>query len=145
MSVAYTEDAVRARTKTVTRRTGWWKDRNGRHIIKPGDRLTLCRKLMGIRRGEKIERICEVEVVSVRRERLDELVRFSTGWVEPRDLTSSVLAAQASLYAYGVSEMVREGFPDLHPAEFIKRYFIEAQGIPHTAEVTRIEWKYLDG
>lgn len=26
MSVAYTEDAVRERRKTVTRRKGWWED-----------------------------------------------------------------------------------------------------------------------
>ena len=30
MSVAFTEQAVRDRTKTVTRRKGWWEDKNGR-------------------------------------------------------------------------------------------------------------------
>lgn len=35
MSVAFTEQAVRDRTKTVTRRKGWT-------FLKPGDRLTLC-------------------------------------------------------------------------------------------------------
>lgn len=37
MSVSLTEQAVRDRTKTVTRRLGW-------RFLKPGDTLTLCRK-----------------------------------------------------------------------------------------------------
>ena len=63
MSVALTEDAVRDRRKTVTRRMGW-------RMLKSGDRLTLCRKVMGRRKDEPRVRICEVEVVGVRRERL---------------------------------------------------------------------------
>lgn len=66
MSVALTEDAVRARRKTVTRRLGW-------HMLKSGDHLTLCRKVMGRRKDEPLARICEVEVVDVRRERLSAL------------------------------------------------------------------------
>lgn len=66
MSVALTEDAVRARRKTVTRRLGW-------HMLKSGDHLTLCRKVMGRRKDEPLVRICEVEVVDVRRERLSAL------------------------------------------------------------------------
>lgn len=64
MSVSLTEDAVRARTKTVTRRVGWL-------VLEPGHRLTLCRKVMGRRNGEPLVRIVDVEVVSVRREQLD--------------------------------------------------------------------------
>ena len=45
MSVAFTEAAVRNRSKTVTRRKGWL-------FLKPGDRLTLCRKVMGRKAGE---------------------------------------------------------------------------------------------
>ncbi|WP_435590792.1 hypothetical protein [Nocardia sp. bgisy118] len=58
-----TEDQVRARTKTVTRRTGWT-------MLQPGDHLALCRKVMGRRPGEPIVRIATVEVVSTRREPL---------------------------------------------------------------------------
>jgi len=63
MSVAFTEEAVRARRKTVTRRLGW-------RFAKPGDTVTLCRKVMGRKPGEPLERIAEVESVSVRREPL---------------------------------------------------------------------------
>lgn len=114
MSVAFTEDAVRARTKTVTRRKGWT-------FLKPGDRLTLCRKVMGRRKGEPLERIVDVEVVSVRRERLISLRATD----------------------YGPVEMAREGFPSLAVDEFIRRYFVEAQGMSIWDDVTRIEWRYL--
>jgi hypothetical protein len=122
MSVAFTEQAVRDRRKTVTRRKGWWEDKNGRRMVKPGDRITLCRKVMGRKKGEPLERICDVEVVSVTRHRLHSLITSPSGALE----------------------MEREGFPDLHPAQFIQRYFVDAQGIPADSEVTRIEWRYLD-
>lgn len=109
MSVAFTEQAVRDRIKTVTRRKGWT-------FLKPGDRLTLCRKVMG-RQGAPLVRVAEVEVVAVSREPL-----------------SAVTA----------EEVAREGFPGMTPEDFIRRFFTEAQGIPADADVTRIEWRYLD-
>jgi hypothetical protein len=63
MSVALSEDAVRDRSKSVTRRLGW-------RFLKPGDRLTLVRKAMGRKPGEPLVRIAEVEVVDIRREPL---------------------------------------------------------------------------
>lgn len=116
MSVSFTEQAVRERRKTVTRRKGWWEDSRGRRILKPGDHLTLCRKVMGRKPGEPLERICEVEVVSVRREHL-----FS---ITPDDVA-------------------REGFPGMPPATFVLRFFVEAQGMSVTDIVTRIEWRYV--
>lgn len=110
MSVAFTEDAVRARTKTVTRRKGW-------KFLKAGDRLTLCRKVMGRKPGEPLERICEVEVVSVTRVPLPLISR---------------------------AEVAREGFPGMHPSEFIQRYFLDAQRMTLDDYVTRIEWRYLE-
>lgn len=124
MSVSFTEPAVRARVKTVTRRKGWWRDRNGRVLCKPGDRLTLCRKVMGRKPGEPLVRICDVEVVSVRRESL---------W----------LLSNPQVSQYALDEVAREGFPGLHPGTFVTRFFASAQGIMPTDEVTRIEWRYL--
>lgn len=119
MSVAFTEQAVRDRTKTVTRRKGWWTDKNGRRIIHPGDRITLCRKVMGRKKGEPLERIVDVEIVDVRREVL---------WMGVRNRAD---------------EMEREGFPGLPPMTFVTRYLLP-QGIDFLDEVTRIEWRYLD-
>ena len=128
MSVAMTVDAVRERRKTVTRRKGWWLDKNGRRILKPGDRLTLCEKVQGRKPGEPLVRLAEVEVVDVRREEL---------------------SAVAGPYATGVDgrttwpEVEAEGFPGMHPTEFMQRFF-DPQGIGVMDEVTRIKWSYLD-
>lgn len=110
MSVAFTEDAVREHRKTVTRRKGWT-------FLKPGDRLTLCRKVMGRKKGEPLVRVAEVEVVDVRRERL------------------------ARIDVDG--ELEREGCRHMGATEFIAAYF-EPQGIHALDNVTRIEWRYLD-
>ena len=108
MSVSLTEDAVRERRKTVTRRLGWT-------FAKPGDRLTLCRKVMGRKADEPLERIAEVEVVDVRREELD---------------------------AISADDVIREGFPDLTAREFVD-FFCEHMKVVPWATVTRIEWRYL--
>lgn len=127
MSVAYTEQAVLDRTKTVTRRKGWWRDKHGRPLVKVGDRLTLCRKVMGRKPGEKLVRLVDVEVVSLRRERLAALVD-KTFAPEP---------------GYGRNEMIVEGFPGMHPTEFLHRYF-HPQGLGLMDFVTRIEWRYIE-
>ena len=117
MSVAFTEQAVVERRKTVTRRKGWT-------FLKPGDRLTLCRKVMGRKPGEPLVRIAEVEVVSVHRQQLG-MVRAP-------------------------GELTREGFPELEAwpgpnqaRKFVERYFWP-QGLGWDDDVTRIEWRYLD-
>ncbi len=117
MSVAFTEQQVRDRLKTVTRRKGWWEDKNGRRILKPGDRLTLCRKVMGRKPGEPLVRIVDVEVVAASREPLS---------------------------AITPDEVAREGFPGMEPHDFVQRFFVDAQGLGPDAEVTRIQWRYLD-
>jgi hypothetical protein len=113
MSVAYTADAVRDRRKTVTRRLGWL-------FLKPGDRLTLCRKVMGRKKGEPLERIAEVEVIDVRRERLD-------------DITAG--------------DIIREGFATPAGYKADRRHFMQlfrhAMKAGPDTEVTRIEWRYL--
>jgi hypothetical protein len=125
MSVAFTEDAVRDRTKTVTRRKGWT-------FLKPGDRLTLCRKVMGRKPGEPLVRVAEVEVVSVERQTLASLGKCQCWDTHPRGTV------------YAEIEVAREGFPGMAPDEFVRRFFVEAQGMGEHDTVTRIEWKYLD-
>ena len=109
MAVSLTENQVRARTKTVTRRAGWL-------MLRPGDQLTLCRKVMGRRRGEPLERIASVEVRSVRREPLD---------------------------AITAADVAAEGFPHMTPAEFIDFFCRSHRGCQPSSEITRIEWRYL--
>jgi hypothetical protein len=110
MAASLTEPQVRARTKTVTRRTGW-------RMLRAGDQLTLCRKVMGRRKGEPLERITDVEVTSVRRERLD---------------------------AITPADVVAEGFPQMTPAEFVSFFCATHRGCHPATEVTRIQWRYLN-
>lgn len=109
MSVSLTEKQVRDRTKLVTRRLGWL-------MLEPGDTLTLCKKVQGRRKGEPLVRIVDVDVVSVRRERLD-----------------AITAQEVNL----------EGFPEMTPAEFIVFFCGSHKGCTPATEVTRIEWRYL--
>src|SRR5256885_12812561 len=108
MSVALTEQAVRERRKTVTRRLGW-------KFLKPGDRLTLCRKVMGRRAGEPLVRVCDVQIVGVRREPLD---------------------------AIGPDDVAAEGFTDLSPEQFVA-FLCEHMRCSPSAEGTRVAWPYL--
>ena len=109
MSFAKTTSQVRDRTKTVTRRLGW-------QVLKPGDRVRAVEKVMGLRKGEKRVELAVIEVVSVRRERLDAITDEDVG---------------------------REGFPGRDAGWFV-RFFSEAMAVPPWAEVTRIEFRYVD-
>lgn len=129
MSVAFTEAQVVAREKTVTRRKGWWLDKNGRRLLLPGDHLTLCRKVMGRKPGEPLVKLAEVEVLDVRREML-----CAVGGPH------SIMPSGSVVW----TELVAEGFPDLEPSEFIRRYFVP-QGLGAGSDVTRIEWRYVCG
>lgn len=112
MSCALTTRAVRERRKTVTRRLGWW-------FLKPGDELQLCVKCMGLKPGEKIERLARVRVLSSWPERL-------------RDMRD-----------YGIPEVQREGFENMTVSEFV-RMFCDSMDCDADVVVNRIEWVYLD-
>ena len=91
--------------------------RAGWRFLKPGDKLCGVRKCMGLKKGEKIERFGLLEVVSAR--------------VEP-------------LNAITQNDVVREGFPDWTPAEFVA-FFTEKNNCPPDVPVNRIEFRYIDG
>lgn len=114
ISFNLTQQHIRDRTKTVTRRLGWT-------FLKPGDRLQGCVKCMGLRPGEKIQKLAVVEVVSVRREPLNELTRK---------------------VFYGVDEVLAEGFPEKTPEQFVQM-FCDHMNATRMTTVTRIEFKYV--
>lgn len=115
MSVSRTADAVRDRSKTVTRRLGWL-------FLKPGDRLTLCRKVMGRKPGEPLDRLAEVEVISVRREPLSAIT----------DADVEREGVDVALEVAGRTE-----------AEAWASWFAWTMGCSVDDDVTRIEWRYL--
>lgn len=115
MSFAMTTDQIQDGTKTVTRRLGWLH-------LKPGDMLRPVRKCMGLKPGEKIEALREpVRVVSPSREPL-------------RRMTDDV--------EYGRAECIREGFPDLTPAQFVEMFCASHKPCTPETIVTRIEFEY---
>lgn len=116
IAASMTEAQILDRSKDVTRRMGWLK-------LKAGERLQVCRKCMGRKRGELLVKLAVIEVVSVRRERLD--LMHTDG-------------------EYGNAEVRREGFPEWTPQAFV-RFFCEGhKGCTPASLVTRIEFKYVD-
>ena len=123
MSVAFTEDAVRSRRKTVTRRLGWT-------FVKPGDRLTLCRKVMGRKSDEPLVRIAEVEVVDVRREPLCAMT--------DEDVAREGIAPFDDRFDEWLDP---DGMPNA--ASFVS-WYAWTFGVNPYDDVTRIEWRYLE-
>jgi hypothetical protein len=111
MSFSLTTKQIRNRTKTVTRRKGWL-------FLKPGDVLNACVKCQGLKPGEKIQRLCQIWVVSVRREPLWDIVT-----------------------QHPLSEVRREGFPRMSAREFVVM-FCKHMGGGTQQTVTRIEFEY---
>lgn len=119
MSFSMTTEQARAKSKTVTRRLGW-------HKLKPGTRLWQCVKAMGLKPGEKVERIWLIEVVDVRPEPLQRMI-------DDRP--------------YGLQETTKEGFPVGHalhePVDFVDflcdKYLVKPQ-----TEFRRIEFSYVE-
>lgn len=121
MSCSMTVTAVRDRTKTVTRRhVDTWK------ALKPGDRLTLIEKGMGLPKGARQVVLAEVEIVDVRVEFLGRIIDE------------------------GRAGCVVEGLPWMDTDEFV-RFWAGSHGYGSPAlnlclaiACRRIEWRYLD-
>lgn len=112
MSFSLTTEQYCNRTKTVTRRLGWWN-------TKPGEIQNGVEKAMGLKRGEKMRVLGQHRVVSARSEML-------------MDITQE--------------DVIREGFPDMTPEQFVA-FFCATHGgscNPHTI-VNRIEFEHLAG
>lgn len=71
---------------------------------------------MGLKKGEKIERICQIRIVSTVREELGQISQ---------------------------ADVVREGFPDWNPEQFVAMFTEHNRCLP-TVIVNRIEFEYLD-
>ncbi len=111
MSFAMTTEQVRKQTKAVTRRFGWW-------FLKPGDVVQPILKGMGLKKGEKMQKVGPpIRIVSTRREMVG-------------DVTDA--------------ECVREGFPEMSRGEFIRLLTDGFRKATSTSPVNRIEFEYLD-
>lgn len=106
ISFAMTTEQFLAGSKDVTRRFGWW-------FLKPGDRLRVVEKTMGLKKGEKMKELGVIEVVSTRREPLD---------------------------AIDQDDCIREGFPHYRPQDFVKMLVDHYKCFPWQ-ECNRIEFR----
>lgn len=132
MSVSMTLDAVRDRTKTVTRRhVDSWKH------LQAGDRLTLIEKGMGLPKGAKQVVVCEVEIVDVR--------------VEPLRLVTDDEVKREGLWP--AAQRALAPIPEPHrpgAAEWFVQFWLQGHGFRGTVaesvtvECRRIEWRYLE-
>ena len=127
MSVSMTLDAVRARTKTVTRRhVDTW-----RHLA-AGDRVTLIEKGMGLPKGARQVVVAEVEVIDVR---IEPLGLVDEAEVAAEGFAGDVPELWRCWWATGHGYGLPAGMAD--PAEALE--WVDA------IECRRIEWRYLDG
>ena len=116
ISFALTTDQIRDKSKTVTRRLGW------KHL-KQGEILNACVKCMGLKPGEQIQRLGQIRVVSIKQEKLVEMMRN---------------------YEYGKTEAAREGFPEMDGGQFVKMFCEHMRPLYGCmTDVTRIEFEYV--
>lgn len=115
MSFALTMAEIIAGTKTVTRRLGWAD-------LRAGERVQPVKKGMGLKLGERVERLRgPVLIVSARREPLRAVLDDDE---------------------YGRQECIFEGFPELTPAQFVEMFCATHRGCTPVTDVTRIEFSY---
>lgn len=108
MSFAMTTDQVAKKTKTVTRRYGW-------RFLKPGDEVRAVKKSMGLKKGEKIEFIAMIKIISIRGEPLSSITQ---------------------------DDVIKEGFPEWTPTQFIKM-LVDHYKVDPSDMVNRIEFEYI--
>lgn len=103
-------------TEQIENQTKTVTRRNGWRFLNLGERLQPIVKGQGLRKGEKIERIgAPITVISIRQERLDAITE---------------------------QEVVKEGFPEMSPTQFIEMY-CNANKCKPDQQVTRIEFDWL--
>lgn len=107
MSFAMTTNQFQHKTKTVTRRFGWW-------FLKPGDIVQGVEKTMGLQKGEKIQPLGMIQIVSTRKEPLNAITK---------------------------ADCNKEGFPNMKPSEFVAM-LCSHYGCSQEVMVNRIEYKY---
>lgn len=110
ISFAQTKQQVYNRTKRVTRRMGWL-------TLKPGEVLCAIEKGQGLKKGEKITRICQIITENIRREPLNAITK---------------------------EEVILEGFPEMSPAEFVQFFCKGHKGCKPETIITRIAFDYID-
>ncbi len=114
MSFMLTTDQVRGEIKHVTRRNGW-------DHVKPGEIVQAVEKCQGIPEGGHVTRICLIQILSKRWERIDRMITDRE---------------------YGLKEVALEGFPDWTPEQFVDMYCKHNKKKPEEL-CNRIRFEYV--
>lgn len=118
MSFWLTTQQCRDKTKDVTRRIGWSN-------LKAGDLVQQVVKGQGLKKGESIEKIHIIRIISTR-------------WEPLKRLTDDL--------EYGFAETTREGFPEGNknhwPSVFVE-FFCNTHHCTPDMKVNRIEFEYI--
>jgi hypothetical protein len=109
ISFSMTTEQIRNRTKTVTCRLGWAN-------LKPGALLQAVAKGQGLKKGEKVEKLCIIRVKQISLETLKYITRL---------------------------DVLKEGFPHMNQQQFIAM-FTKHNRCGDWKTVTRIEFEYFD-
>lgn len=89
--------------------------RFGWDFLKPGDIICGVEKAMGLQKGEKIKKLGMIRIISTRKEPLDAITK---------------------------DDVIKEGFPDWIPSDFIVMLVLHYNVSPK-AMVNRIEFEYI--
>jgi hypothetical protein len=116
MSFSITTQQARDKSKTVTRRLGWW-------FLKSGDCVRQVEKSQGLRKGEKVKWIHLIRISDARPEPLRRMIDDPT---------------------YGKAECILEGFPDMSPEAFVEM-FCRHNGCEPDESINRIKFDYIEG
>jgi hypothetical protein len=111
MSFMLTTEQIKNRTKTVTRRVGWW-------YLQSGDIINAIEKGMGLKKGEKVKKICQLRI-------------------------KSALLQELKIEKITKDECIREGFPEMSPEEFIDFLCSHNKQIWYGRSIMRIEFEYV--
>jgi hypothetical protein len=103
-------------TRQIIRREKTVTRRFGWWFLKPGDCIQAVEKCRGLKPGEKINKLAVLRVKSIIHERL---------------------------YFITEEDCAREGFPEMHPAEFVAMLCNHYKCEPHRM-VNRIEFEYVE-
>jgi hypothetical protein len=109
MSFMLTTKQMYAREKTHTIRDGWWN-------LKPGEIINAVEKCQGLKKGQRIVRICQIRVKIAREARLI-------------DVTPELC--------------IMEGFPNLTPDVFAMMLMQHNSKITLTKPLNFIEFEYI--
>lgn len=91
--------------------------RDGWWNLRRGEIINACVQCQGLKKGEKITVLRQIRIISTQQEQLDHITK---------------------------EECVKEGFPDLTPAQFVTFFCETHKGMRPTFDINRIEFEYIN-